>query len=139
MILRPPRSTLTDTLLPYTTLFRSFSDEIRQNDRALRSFLFARMYRHYKVNRMTSKARRVVRELFDHYLARPDCLPDEWQSEALDLPQAERARLVADYIAGMTDRFAQDEYAKNFDIRVKNARSEEHTSELQSLMSNCYA
>src|SRR3546814_9786868 len=73
------------------------------------------------VNRMTSKARRVVRELFDHYLARPDCLPDEWQSEALDLPQAERARLVADYIAGMTDRFAQDEYAKNFDIRVKNA------------------
>src|SRR3546814_11644320 len=59
------------------------------------------------VNRMTSKARRVVRELFDHYLARPDCLPDEWQSEALDLPQAERARLVADYIAGMTDRLAQ--------------------------------
>src|SRR3546814_10102130 len=74
----------------------AFSDEMRQNDRALRSFLFARMYRHYKVNRMTSKARRVVRELFDHYLARPDCLPDEWQSEALALPQAERARLVAE-------------------------------------------
>jgi dGTPase len=99
----------------------AFSDEMRQNDRALRAFLFARMYRHYKVNRMTSKARRVVRELFDHYLARPDCLPDEWQRQALDLPQAERARLVADYIAGMTDRYAQDEYAKNFDIRVKNA------------------
>jgi dGTPase len=99
----------------------AFSDEMRQNDRALRSFLFARMYRHYKVNRMTTKARRVVRELFEHYLARPDCLPDEWQQQARDLPEAERARLVADYIAGMTDRFAQDEYAKNFDIRVKNA------------------
>jgi dGTPase len=70
---------------------------------------------------MTSKARRVVRELFEHYLARPDCLPDEWQLQARDLPPADRARLVADYIAGMTDRYAQDEYAKNFDIRVKNA------------------
>ena len=98
----------------------AFSEEMRQNDRALRSFLFARMYRHYKVNRMTSKARRVVRELFDHYLARPDCLPDEWQEQARDLPEAARARLVADYIAGMTDRYALDEYAKNFDIRVKN-------------------
>ncbi len=99
----------------------AFSDEMRQNDRALRTFLFQRMYRHYKVNRMTSKARRVVRELFDHYLARPDCLPDEWQAEARDLPEAARARLVADYIAGMTDRYALDEHAKNFDIRVRNA------------------
>src|SRR3546814_6171855 len=39
----------------------AFSEEMRQNDRALRTFLFARMYRHYKVNRMTSKARGVVR------------------------------------------------------------------------------
>jgi dGTPase len=99
----------------------AFSDEMRQNDRALRSFLFARMYRHYKVNRMTTKAKRVVRELFEHYLARPDCLPDEWQAEARDLAAPERARLVADYIAGMTDRYALDEHAKNFDIRVKNA------------------
>ncbi|MEQ8356942.1 MAG: deoxyguanosinetriphosphate triphosphohydrolase [Kiloniellaceae bacterium] len=99
----------------------AFSDEMRQNDRALRAFLFARMYRHYKVNRMTTKARRVVRELFDHYLARPDCLPDEWQVRALNLEGAARARLVADYIAGMTDRYALDEHAKNFDIRVKNA------------------
>jgi dGTPase len=99
----------------------AFSDEMRQNDRALRSFLFKRMYRHYKVNRMTTKARRVVRELFEHYLERPDCLPDEWQAQARDLDQVARARLVADYIAGMTDRYALDEHAKNFDIRVKNA------------------
>ncbi|MEO3430307.1 deoxyguanosinetriphosphate triphosphohydrolase [Pelagibius sp. CAU 1746] len=99
----------------------AFSDEMRQNDRALRSFLFARMYRHYKVNRMTTKAKRVVRELFEHYLARPDCLPDEWQAAARDLAEPERARLVADYIAGMTDRYALDEHVKNFDLRVKNA------------------
>ncbi len=99
----------------------AFSAEMRQNDRALRSFLFTRMYRHYKVNRMTTKAKRVVRELFDQYLARPDCLPDEWQLQARDLPDAARARLVADYIAGMTDRYALDEHAKNFDIRVKNS------------------
>ena len=99
----------------------AFSAEMRQNDRALRSFLFTRMYRHYKVNRMTTKAKRVVRELFDQYLARPDCLPDEWQLQARDLPEAARARLVADYIAGMTDRYALDEHAKNFDIRVKNS------------------
>ncbi|GAB4393397.1 MAG: deoxyguanosinetriphosphate triphosphohydrolase [Kiloniellaceae bacterium] len=99
----------------------AFSDEMRQNDRALRDFLFTRMYRHYKVNRMTTKVKRVVGELFEHYQARPDCLPTEWQAAARDLDEAGRARLVADYIAGMTDRYALDEHAKNFDIRVKNA------------------
>ncbi len=96
----------------------AFSEEMRQNDRALRAFLFQRMYRHYKVNRMTTKAKRVVRELFDHYLQRPDCLPDEWRVLAEGLEGAARARLVADYIAGMTDRYALGEHAKNFDLRV---------------------
>ena len=99
----------------------AFSDEMRQNDRALRAFLFQRMYRHYKVNRMTSKAKRVVRELFDHYLERPDCLPDEWRAAAEGVRGTARARLVADYIAGMTDRYALVEHAKNFDLRVGNA------------------
>ena len=99
----------------------AFSDEMRQNDRALRDFLFQRMYRHYKVNRMTTKAKRVVRELFDHYLERPDCLPDEWRAEAEEVRGVARARLVADYIAGMTDRYALVEHAKNFDLRVGNA------------------
>ena len=99
----------------------AFSDKMRQNDRALRDFLFQRMYRHYKVNRMTSKAKRVVRELFDHYLERPDCLPDEWRAEAEEVRGVARARLVADYIAGMTDRYALVEHAKNFDLRVGNA------------------
>ena len=97
----------------------AFSEEMRENDRALRLFLFQRMYRHYKVNRMTAKAKRVVRELFEQYLDRPDCLPQEWRAAAEAVEGSERARLVADYIAGMTDRYALHEHAKIFDLRVR--------------------
>jgi dGTPase len=97
----------------------AFSEEMRKNERALKAFLFERMYRHYRVNRMTSKVRRVVRDLFDHYLAEPQCLPQEWRDEAGPPGSRETARLVADYIAGMTDRFALDEHRKAFDIYAK--------------------
>jgi dGTPase len=98
----------------------AFSDEMRQNDRALREFLFSGMYRHYKVNRMTAKARRVVRELFAHYMAEPNTLPPEWQHAVLAADREEQAaRVVADYIAGMTDRYAAREHRKLFDIEEK--------------------
>jgi dGTPase len=91
-----------------------FSEAMRNHDRALKRFLYERMYRHYRVNRMSSKARRVVRELFQLFLAEPECLPGEWRALAGgDI--AERARLVADYLAGMTDRFALDEHRRLFD------------------------
>jgi dGTPase len=96
----------------------AFSAAMAQNDKALKAFLFERMYRHYKVNRMTSKARRVVQDLFRLFLAEPQCLPTEWQGET-DAPGARRtARLVADYIAGMTDRYALDEHARLFDAHA---------------------
>jgi len=98
----------------------AFSEEMRKNDRALREFLFHRMYRHYKVNRMMSKAKRIVRALFDYYLAEPACLPDEWRDKAARSAEAERARLVADYIAGMTDRFALEEHQKLFEPMAKD-------------------
>jgi len=98
----------------------AFSAVMRDNDRDLKDFLFARMYRHYRVNRMTSKVGRVVRELFEHYLAEPKCLPDEWRTQAEDAAdQAVVARLVADYIAGMTDRYALAEHRKLFDPYAK--------------------
>jgi dGTPase len=97
----------------------AFSEAMREKDRALKAFLFERMYRHYRVNRMSSKVRRVVRDLFAHYLAEPNCLPDEWQAEAAGAEEAARARLVADYIAGMTDRYALAEHQKLFDIYSK--------------------
>ena len=94
----------------------AFSDDMRENDRTLKDFLFTRMYRHYKVNRMTVKVRRVVGDLFAQYRATPNCLPPEWQRRAESLEGRARARLIADYIAGMTDRFALQEHHKLFDI-----------------------
>ena len=92
----------------------SFSDAMTANDKALKSFLFKRMYRHYKVNRMTAKAKRVVRDLFTQFFDDPDCLPDEWRARA-DGPGTPRtARVVADYIAGMTDGYALREHARLF-------------------------
>jgi dGTPase len=97
----------------------AFSDTMRANDRALKAFLFERMYRHYRVNRMSSKARRIVQELFKLLHHEPECLPTEWRQQA-DGPGAPvTARVVADYIAGMTDRFALDEHARLFDRYAK--------------------
>jgi dGTPase len=97
----------------------AFSDTMRANDKALKAFLFERMYRHYRVNRMSSKARRIVQELFQLFHQEPQCLPTEWRQQA-DGPGAQAtARVVADYIAGMTDRFALDEHARLFDRYAK--------------------
>ncbi|MBV9861125.1 MAG: deoxyguanosinetriphosphate triphosphohydrolase [Alphaproteobacteria bacterium] len=93
----------------------AFSDTMHGHNAALKAFLFARMYRHYRVNRMSSKARRVVRELFRLFLAEPDCLPGEWRALAGAPREAHTARTVADYLAGMTDRFALDEHRRLFD------------------------
>jgi len=99
----------------------AFSDAMQANDRAFKAFLFPNMYRHHRVNRMTSKARRVVRDLFTLLLAEPALLPDDWRTraEAAAADTTRRARVVADYIAGMTDRFALDEHARLFDPSVK--------------------
>ncbi|SDG96357.1 deoxyguanosinetriphosphate triphosphohydrolase [Roseospirillum parvum] len=97
----------------------AFSEEMAANDRAFKAFLFPNMYRHHRVNRMTSKARRVVYELFDQFLAEPRLLPSPWQGDRLAPEAPETARVVCDYIAGMTDRFAMDEHRRLFDITVK--------------------
>ena len=96
----------------------AFSAEMRRHDRALKEFLFERMYRHYRVNRMSSKARRVVHDLFALYLAEPECLPGEWRALASGPDDPQTARVAADYLAGMTDRFALDEHHRLFDTYV---------------------
>jgi dGTPase len=93
----------------------AFSAEMREHDRALKAFLFERMYRHYRVNRMSSKARRVVHDLFGLYLAEPECLPGEWRGLAAGPGDPKTARVAADYLAGMTDRYALDEHHRLFD------------------------
>jgi dGTPase len=92
-----------------------FSAAMRAHDRDLRAFLMERMYRHYRVARMASKARRIVRELFELLHAEPICLPTEWRAQTDGPGKIGTARVVADYIAGMTDRFALDEHFRLFD------------------------
>ena len=95
----------------------AFSDEMRDNDRALKEFLRVHMYRHYVVNRMTSKARRVVRDLYTLLVAEPGCLPPEWQTGCDGAGSAGTQRAVTDYIAGMTDGFALAEHRRLFDLQ----------------------
>src|SRR5205807_4462523 len=83
-----------------------FSEEMRRNDRALKEFLFERMYRHDRVNRMSAKAHRVVHDLFALYLAEPQYLPHEWRELAAGPDDSFTARVAAGHPAGMTDRFA---------------------------------
>jgi dGTPase len=83
-------------------------------EKVLRAFLKERFYHDYRVNRMTSKARRMVRDLFEHFMAEPDTLPTPWQ--AADGDDAAKARRIADYIAGMTDRYAISEHSRLFDF-----------------------
>jgi dGTPase len=93
-----------------------FSDEMNEHQAVLRRFLMARMYRHWKVNRSRSHAKRIIRELFDLLLAEPELLPPTWQ-EGNDGPRGQRtARRVCDYIAGMTDDFAIDEHKRLFTL-----------------------
>ena len=92
----------------------AFSPEVADGVAALRAFLRDRVYRHYKVSRMTLKARRVVRELAEALLAAPDCLPDGWRGRAGPPGSPATAATVRDYVAGMTDRFALDEHDRLF-------------------------
>jgi dGTPase len=95
-----------------------FSDATRDANRELKSFLRGHLYTHYKVRRMTSKAQRVVRELFEAFFKDPGLMPDEHEARTrLELAKgpAGRARAVADYIAGMTDRYAILEHSRLFE------------------------
>ena len=92
----------------------AFSDGFRTHEKSLRHFLKTRLYRHYRVNRMTSKARRVVHDLFEIFLAEPECLPTDWRAPTAE--KTEQARLIADYIAGMTDRYALTEHSRLFEL-----------------------
>ena len=89
----------------------AFSDAVARHIAEIKGFLFAHMYRHHRVKRMRVKAVRVVRELFEIFLADPGVMPGEWR-KAAEAAETEtlRARVVADYIAGMTDRFALEEH-----------------------------
>jgi len=94
----------------------AFSAEMAAADRTIKAFLYKRMYEHWKLNRSHSKARRVVADLFQLLFSEPNCLPTPWRERAEQADKPARARIVADYIAGMTDRYALDEHRRLFDV-----------------------
>jgi dGTPase len=90
-----------------------FSLAMHEENRALKTFLREQLYRHFQVIRMTTKAQRIVRELFSAFMAEPRLLPPQYQ----DMATAESlSRATADYVAGMTDRYAMKEHRRLFSI-----------------------
>jgi len=94
----------------------AFSDDMRERNHELKRFLRNELYRHYRVHRMSAKALRVIRDLFNAFFADPRLLPVEAQHKVFERQRnggdSGRARAVADYIAGMTDRYAIKEHQR---------------------------
>lgn len=99
--------------LPYNVV--GFSEDMHRRNRELKDFLYENLYNHYRVVRMTVKAEQVIEKLFNAYIAEPTILPDHIQTTIDDIGLEQT---VCFYIAGMTDRFATDEYQKLFDPAV---------------------
>lgn len=78
----------------------------------LKRFLLRNLYRHYQVMRMSAKARRVVTDLFNAFMDEPRLLPQDHQARA----ERDRPRAIADYVAGMTDRYAMKEHQRLFAV-----------------------
>jgi len=95
-----------------------FSDELNKKITEIRKFLMEKMYRHHKVLIMTNKAKRVVKNLFDFYIENPSCLPPQWFKPTAS--KNEMAIIIADFIAGMTDRYAFNQHRKIFDTDYTN-------------------
>jgi dGTPase len=96
----------------------AFSEDMVEDLARLRAFLHTRMYRHFKVNRSRSAARRILSEMFQVFMEEPEVMPDNWRALLDNRDEAARARVVCDYIAGMTDRFAIEEHRRLFHVDV---------------------
>lgn len=101
----------------------AFSDEIAKNAKSLKQFLYEHLYRHYQVNRMSHKAKNTIKDLFEVMMSNPYLLPPDYQvpiedssEKSIGESKQKQARKIADYIAGMTDRFAIREHHRLFMI-----------------------
>jgi dGTPase len=102
-----------DAVRALDTRIIRFSDRLFRELKSIRGFLFERMYRAPRVLAMRAEVTAVVRDLFDLFLNDPDRLPEEWRQDVATAPdRAALARIVADYVAGMTDRFALQEHSR---------------------------
>ena len=89
-----------------------YSSELGERNKQLKQFLYHNMYYHWRVTRMKHRAEHFVENLFESYIAEPRQLPNEYQDQ---IEKLGKYRVVADYIAGMTDRGAVQEYRRLFD------------------------
>ncbi|WP_428484477.1 deoxyguanosinetriphosphate triphosphohydrolase [Rhodopila sp.] len=96
----------------------AFTAGMAEANQAIKDFLFARMYRHWRVNRMSAKARRLTEEIYRLLHADPSLLPDDWRARAGEAGTQRAATIVGDYVAGMTDRYAMDEHRRLTDISL---------------------
>ncbi len=110
--LREKGITTRDDLRRVNSQVVEFSPDVARKNRGLKLFLLENLYRHYKVERMRVKAERCLAHLFENYIQHPTLLPRKY---GLKMEHFGRERVVCDYIAGMTDRFALDEYKRLFD------------------------
>ena len=93
----------------------AFSPAMAEADRAIKAFLYPRMYRQARIMGIMRDAERVILELFQRYAAEPYAMPADWAQRAENDNREPRARRIADFIAGMTDRYALIEHARLFD------------------------
>ena len=93
-----------------------FSNAMKEADASIKRFLYAHMYRHPEVMRVRAQADDVLRDLFARFKAEPELMPEEWQADLATDDEPRLARRVADYIAGMTDRYAILEHRRLFDV-----------------------
>ena len=97
-----------------------FSDGMNARVQELRTFLFARMYRHFEVERIGLKVGKIIPDLFHAFMDHYKLLPVSWQARVDEAggasDPAKRARIVCDYVAGMTDRYAIREHERLFDL-----------------------
>ncbi|WP_238370633.1 deoxyguanosinetriphosphate triphosphohydrolase [Heliomarina baculiformis] len=101
-----------------------FSDEVFTDLKEIRDFLFQRMYRAPSVVEVRAQVTQVVRDLFPHFMAHPELLPKQWRKDVEEAQgETELARIVMDYVAGMTDRFALQEHARLLGTELDPNRS----------------
>jgi dGTPase len=108
------RSALEIQKLSYNLI--GYSEETQRHNRELKDFLYAKLYRHYRVMRMQVKAEHIITDLFTAYRLEPLILPDHVQAW---IPSRGLERTICDYIAGMTDRYAIEEHERLHDPYLK--------------------
>lgn len=92
----------------------SFSEEMAKKEKELKKFLYANFYHHPNLLERRRKAETIIEKLFEHYLVNPETLPEAWRKRAMNLKQEAYGQLIGDFISGMTDNYAIEQYKKFF-------------------------